>query len=160
MFNFYIKEIDQCTSQELSDFKNTLLERSEINSENIDKRILRTKFLAFHYLESKLIGIGAIKSPSCGYRNRILAGQDTPSLNELPDSEIGWFYVHNDFQGKGIGGYILSELLKKTPPMNLFAVTEYTNREARHLLAKNNFSFSSEINLNKEKVYLLYSRNM
>ena len=159
MFSIYLKKTDQCTSRELSDFKNTLLNRSDINKENLDQRILRAKFLAFYYLESRLIGIGAIKSATPGFRNRILAGQVIQLVADLPESEIGWFYIHDNFRGKGIGSYILSELLKVSLYNHLFAVTSSENREMRHLLTNNNFSFSGEIKLNEEKNYFLYFRN-
>lgn len=159
MFDIYVKPPDQCNRREITDFRNTLLKRSDINKENLDKRISKAKYLAFYYLESTLIGIGAIKTASRGFRNRLITGQDVRIVLDLPDSEIGWFYISEDFRGRGIGGYILSELIKQLPNSHFFSVTTSENKEIRHLLSKCGFSFSGEAKLNDKKNYYIYFRD-
>ena len=56
-----LKAPDYCRDLELAQFKNLLCRRPEIDSETIERRILRAHTLAFAYVESILVGIGAVK---------------------------------------------------------------------------------------------------
>jgi GNAT superfamily N-acetyltransferase len=157
MTGSYIKSPAQCSDREISDFKFLLMKRSEVNIEKIDKRIKRAKYLAFQYIESRLIGIAAIKTATKGFKKRISASLDEIEPFELPDSEIGWLYVSEEYRGKGIGGRLIMELLKSVSSSELFALTPPQNTAMRTLLTNYNFTLIGDVSLfvnNKFKLYL------
>ena len=100
-----------CSNLELEQFKKLLCLRPEIDSRTIERRILKAHTLAFAYVESILVGIGAVKFAKPGFRRRVLEGQKVRLLEELPDRELGWLYVKEDFRGRGdrIGSFLRSD---------------------------------------------------
>ena len=75
-----LKEPGCCSELELQHFKSLLCKRSSIEQEHIERRIQRAHILTFVYVETILVGIGAIKYAMPGFRRRVLNGQNISLL--------------------------------------------------------------------------------
>ena len=154
-----IKEPGCCSERELQRFMDLLSQRTSIDQKNIKRRILRAHTLAFVYVESFLVGIGALKYAMPGFRRRVLEGQSINLLKELPDKELGWIFVNKDFRGRGIGSAIVSGLIEAPADNQVFSLTEDKNFEMRKILHSSGFCLYDEIELENHRSYLLYIKD-
>ena len=154
-----LKEPGRCSVLELQHFKSLLSQRSSIEQEHIERRIQRAHILAFVYVETILVGIGAIKYAMPGFRRRVLEGQNISLLEELPEKELGWLFVNKDFRGRGIGSAIVSSLIEVLTDDHIFSLTEDKNFTMRKILHSSGLSLYDEIVLENDRSYLLYIKD-
>lgn len=155
-----IKSPTHCSSREIEAFK-TLV---EVNGQVSTMRVPNAEHLAFlHNEQGELIAVGAIKNPTLRYREKIfITNAELPNIPEpQPIYEIGFFSVHPEVQGRGLGRCILHALIEKMPQTPLFATTG--NPKMARLLSENEFveigkSWKPELGNTPLSLYIRYPR--
>jgi GNAT superfamily N-acetyltransferase len=118
-----------CTAQALADFEQLVVEGGAVNPEGLAQRIRKASRLLFlRASDDQLVGVGALKHPRAGYRNKVFAdARATVSADEYP-VELGWVVVAKSYQGRRLSTRIVSELLTFAKNENIFATTRTDER--------------------------------
>jgi GNAT superfamily N-acetyltransferase len=101
----------------ISEFTNMLCRREQLILEDIADRVRTAHTLCAHYADTDphiLTGIAALKRPSWSYRQHL---RDMAGLSEdLPNIEVGWFYVEPDRRERGVGALMMLALMHELKP--------------------------------------------
>ena len=118
-----------CAAQALADFEQLVIEGGAVNPEGLAQRIRKASRLLFlRASDDQLVGVGALKHPRAGYRNKVFAdARATVSADEYP-VELGWVVVAKSYQGRRISTRIVGELLTFAKNENIFATTRADER--------------------------------
>ena len=118
-----------CTAQALADFEQLVIEGGAVNPEGLAQRIRKASRLLFlRASDDQLVGVGALKHPRVGYRNKVFAdARATVSADEYP-VELGWVVVAKSYQGRRLSTRIVGELLAFAKNENIFATTRADER--------------------------------
>jgi len=118
-----------CAAQALADFEQLVIEGGAVNPEGLAQRIREASRLLFlRASDDQLVGVGALKHPRAGYRNKVFAdARATVSADEYP-VELGWVVVAKSYQGRRISTRIVGELLTFAKNENIFATTRADER--------------------------------
>jgi GNAT superfamily N-acetyltransferase len=113
----------------LADFEQLVIEGGAVNPEGLAQRIRKASRLLFlRASDDQLVGVGALKHPRAGYRNKVFAdARATVSADEYP-VELGWVVVAKSYQGRRISTRIVGELLTFAKNENIFATTRADER--------------------------------
>mgnify|MGYP001370862881 CR=1 FL=1 len=118
---FEIFETESITDKLAQQYVALLDEQGKVNAPNAS-RIKRCKLIALATVESRIIGVGAIKKKTNSDFHTDKA--NVPKLAEQFDWELGYCYTKNDFEGQGISSFIVKNLLNKIGNINLMTSTE------------------------------------
>ena len=118
-----------CTAQALADFERLVIAGGAVNPKGLAQRIRNASRLLFlRASDDQLVGVGALKHPRAGYRNKVFAdARATVSADEYP-VELGWVVVAKSYQGRRISTRIVGELLTFAKNENIFATTRADER--------------------------------
>jgi GNAT superfamily N-acetyltransferase len=118
-----------CTAQALADFEQLVVEGGAVNPEGLAQRIRKASRLLFlRASDDQLVGVGALKHPRAGYRNKVFAdARATVSADEYP-VDLGWVVVAKSYQGRRLSTRIVGELLTFAKNDNIFATTRADER--------------------------------
>ena len=118
-----------CTAEALADFGKLVTEGGAVNPQGLAERILNASRLLFlRASDGQLVGVGALKHPRLGYRNKVFAdAQATVPANEYP-IELGWVVVTRAYQGRRLSTRMVGELLPFAKNENIFATTRADER--------------------------------
>jgi GNAT superfamily N-acetyltransferase len=121
-----------CTAQALADFEKLVIEGGAVDPQGLTQRIRNASRLLFlRASDGQLVGVGALKHPGLGYRNRVFAdAQATAPSNEYR-VELGWIVVAKSHQGQRLSTRIVGELLTFAENENVFATTRADKRAMR-----------------------------
>lgn len=116
----------------LDDFIALLRRREQLIMDGLRDRVAAAHTLCSHYVGDTLTGIAAIKHPVGTYRSGIIekCGAD------LPELEIGWFYVEECFRVQGTGKRMMQALM----PVTCFATTMTGNVPMERILSASGFT--------------------
>src|SRR5882762_6330151 len=122
MFTSSIFLPSDCTAQALADFEQLVVEGGAVNPEGLAQRIRKASRLLFlRASDDQLVGVGALKHPRAGYRNKVFAdARATVSADEYP-VDLGWVVVAKSYQGRRLSTRIVGELLTFAKNDNIFA---------------------------------------
>jgi GNAT superfamily N-acetyltransferase len=81
--------------------------------------------------DGQLVGIGALKRPGLGYRNRVFAEAQATTPSDEYHVELGWVVVVKSHQGQRLSTRIVGELLAFAKNENVFATTRADKRAMR-----------------------------
>src|SRR5437764_10995096 len=101
-----------CTAEALADFEKLVLKGGTVDPQGLTQRIrnaLRLMFLRTS--DGQLVGVGALKHPGHGYRNRVFANAQATTTSDEYRVELGWVVVAKTHQGRGLSTRIVGELL-------------------------------------------------
>jgi predicted GNAT family N-acyltransferase len=129
MFTSSIFSPADCTPQALADFEKLIAEGGAVNPQGLAQRIRKASRLLFlRASDDQLVGVGALKHPRAGYRNKVFAdARATVSADEYP-VELGWVVVTKSHQGRRLSTRIVGELLPFAKNENTFATTRADER--------------------------------
>jgi predicted GNAT family N-acyltransferase len=115
--------------QALAEFEKLVVEGGAVDPKGLAQRIRNASLLLFlRASDGGLVGVGALKNPKPGYRNRVFAAaQATVSADHYP-VELGWVVVAKSLQGRGLSTRIVGELLSFAKNENIFATTRADQR--------------------------------
>jgi GNAT superfamily N-acetyltransferase len=82
--------------------------------------------------DGQLVGVGALKHPGPGYRNRVFANAQATTASDEYRVELGWVVVAKTHQGRGLSTRIVGELLPFAKNENVFATTRADERVMRY----------------------------
>lgn len=118
-----------CTEQALADFEKLVIEGGAVNPQGLAQRIRNASRLLFlRAADDHLVGVGALKHPRLGYRNRVFAdAQATVPADGYP-VELGWVVVAKLYQGRRLSTRMVGELLPFVKNENIFATTRADTR--------------------------------
>jgi GNAT superfamily N-acetyltransferase len=118
-----------CTEQALAEFEKLVIEGGAVNPQDLAQRIRKASRLLFlRAPDGQLVGVGALKHPRVGYRNRVFAdARATVSAEEYP-VELGWIVVAKSYQGRRLSTRVVGELLPFAKNENIFATTRADER--------------------------------
>jgi GNAT superfamily N-acetyltransferase len=118
-----------CTAQALADFEQLVVEGGAVNPEGLAQRIRKASRLLFlRASDDQLVGVGALKHPRAGYRNKVFAdARATVSADQYP-VDLGWVVVAKSYQGRRLSTRIVGELLTFAKNDNIFATTRADER--------------------------------
>ena len=121
-----------CTAQALADFEKLVVEGGAVDPQDLTQRIRNASRLLFlRASDGQLVGVGALKHPGPGYRNRVFAAaRATTPPDEYP-VELGWVVVAKSHQGQRLWTRIVGELLTFAKNENVFATTRADERATR-----------------------------
>ena len=122
-----------CTSQALADFEKLVIEGGAVDPEGLTQRIRNASRLLFlRASDGQLVGVGALKHPGPGYRNRVFADARATTPSDGYRVELGWVVVAKSHQGQGLSTRIVGELLAFAKNENVFATTRADERVMRY----------------------------
>jgi predicted GNAT family N-acyltransferase len=129
MLNSSIFTPSDCTPQALTDFEKLVIEGGAVDPHDLGQRIRKASRLLFLRMsDDQLVGVGALKTPSVAYRNKVFANaQATVSPDEYP-VELGWVVVAKSHQGRRLSTRIVGELLPFAKNENVFSTTRADER--------------------------------
>jgi predicted GNAT family N-acyltransferase len=118
-----------CTAQAFADFEKLVIEGGAVNPQGLAQRIRNASRLLFlRASDDQLVGIGALKHPRAGYRNKVFAdARATVPADKYP-VELGWVVVAKSYQGRRLSTRIVGELLTFAKNENIFATTRADER--------------------------------
>src|SRR5215216_5793754 len=93
--------------------------------------------------DGQLVGIGALKHPGPGYRNRVFANAEATVASDAYRIELGWVVVAKTHQGRGLSTRIVGELLPFTKNENIFATTRADEQVMRYAAAMDSKSMGN-----------------
>jgi predicted GNAT family N-acyltransferase len=118
-----------CTAQQLADFEKLVIEGGAVNPRGLTQRIRNASRLLFlRAPDGQLLGVGALKHPRPGYREKVFAdARATVPADQYP-IELGWIVVAKSHQGQRLSTRIVGELLALAKNENVFATTRADQR--------------------------------
>jgi RimJ/RimL family protein N-acetyltransferase len=134
---FEIFETESITDTLAQQYVALLKEQGKVKAPN-ESRIKRCKIIAVATVESRIIGVGAIKKKTESDFDNNKA--NVPKLAEQFDWELGYCYTNKEFEGRGVSSFIVKNLLNTIGNINLMASTELFHRNSMiRILEKNGF---------------------
>ena len=122
-----------CTAQALADFEKLVIEGDAVDPEGLTQRIRNASRLLFlRASDGQLVGVGALKHPRPGYRDRVFANAQATTASDQYRVELGWVVVAKTHQGQGLSTRIVGELLTFAKNENVFATTRADERVMRY----------------------------
>jgi GNAT superfamily N-acetyltransferase len=121
-----------CSPQALADFENLLTKYGTIDPEGLTQRIGDAfRLLFLRESNGQLVGVGALKRPQLGYRNKVFAKARATTSPDEYRVELGWVAVAESHQGRGLSRRIIGQLISLAENENLFATTRADARAMR-----------------------------
>src|SRR5438552_16189170 len=121
-----------CTAEALADFEKLVGEGGTVDPQGLTQRIRNAfRLLFLRTSDGQLVGVGALKHPRPGYRNRVFANAQATTASDEYDVELGWVVVAKTYQGRGLSTRIVGELLSFAKNENVFATTRADERAMR-----------------------------
>ena len=122
-----------CTAQALAEFEKLVIEGGAVDPQGLTQRIRNASCLLFlRASDGQLVGVGALKHPRPGYRNRVFANAQATIASDEYRVELGWVVVAKTHQGRGLSTRIVGELLPFAKNENVFATTRADQRVMRY----------------------------
>jgi GNAT superfamily N-acetyltransferase len=121
-----------CTPQALADFEKLVIEGGAVDPQGLTQRIRNaSRLLLLRASDGQLVGVGALKHPGPGYRNRVFADARATTSSDGYRVELGWVVVAKSHQGRGLSTRIIGELITFAKNENVFATTRADKRTMR-----------------------------
>jgi GNAT superfamily N-acetyltransferase len=121
-----------CSARTLADFEKLVGEGGAVEPEGLTRRIRSASRLLFlREPNGQLVGVGALKHPRSGYRDRVFAKARATVPSDRYRVELGWVVVAKSHQGRGLSARIIGELLALAKNENVFATTRAGDRAMR-----------------------------
>jgi GNAT superfamily N-acetyltransferase len=121
-----------CTAQALADFEKLVIEGGAVDPQGLTQRIRNASRLLFlRASDGQLVGVGALKHPGPGYRNRVFADARATAPSNEYRVELGWVVVAKSHQGQRLSTRIVGELIAFAKDENIFATTRADMRAPR-----------------------------
>jgi len=122
-----------CTAEALADLEKLVLEGGAVDPQGLTRRIRNAfRLLFLRTSDGQLVGVGALKHPRPGYRNRVFANAQATAAPDEYRVELGWVVVAKTLQGGGLSTRIVGELLSFAKNENIFATTRADERVMRY----------------------------
>ena len=122
-----------CTAQALSDFEKLVIEGGAVDPQGLTQRIRNAfRLLFLRTSDGQLVGVGALKHPRPGYRERVFANAQATTASDEYRVELGWVVVAKTRQGQRLSTRIVGELLTFAKNENVFATTRVDERVMRY----------------------------
>src|SRR6266700_1279011 len=122
-----------CTAEALADFEKLVVEGGTVDPQGLTQRIRNALRLLFlRTSDGQLVGVGALKQPGPGYRNRVFAKAQATTASDEYRVELAWVVVANTHQGRGLSTRIVAESLPFAKNENVFATTRADERVMRY----------------------------
>ena len=133
-----------CTAQALADFEKLVIEGGAVDPQGLTQRIRNAfRLLFLRTSDGQLVGVGALKHPRPGYRDRVFANAQATAASDEYRVELGWVVVAKTHQGRGLSTRIVGELLPFAKNDNVFATTRADERVMRYA-SDHGFEISGE----------------
>src|SRR6266478_2647911 len=92
-----------CTAEALADFEKLVLEGGAVDPQGLTQRIRNAfRLLFLRTSDGQLVGVGALKHPRPGYRNRVFANAQATTASDEYRAELGCLVVAKAHQGGGL----------------------------------------------------------
>ncbi|MFZ6843148.1 GNAT family N-acetyltransferase [Undibacterium sp. RuTC16W] len=130
-----VREPAAASAEELSAFRQFVLEGGEVNPQTLPGLVLRALSLALARVGEELVAVGAIKRPNPGYRAGVFAKAQVPQNPSRFEFELGWIYVRPSARGKGVASVLVGELASSLNSAPAYA-TSRVNNERMHAALK------------------------
>jgi len=122
-----------CTAQALADFEKLVIEGGAVDPQGLTQRIRNAfRLLFLRTSDGQLVGVGALKHPRPGYRDRVFANAQATTASDQYRVELGWVVVAKTHQGQGLSTRIVGELLTFAKNENVYATTRVDERVMRY----------------------------
>src|SRR6516162_11393635 len=132
MLSSSILSPSDCSARTLADFEKLVVEGAAVEPEGLTRRIRNASRLLFlREPDGQLVGVGALKHPRSGYRDRVFAKARATVPSDRYHVELGWVVVAKSHQGRGLSARIIGELLALAKNENVFATTRAGDRAMR-----------------------------
>jgi len=132
------KTPNECTNQELSEFKELVLDGGGVMAEGLLDRIKSAENLIF-VRDGKCIGVGAIKRPYGHYKKSVFKKTGVSNISNDYLFELGWVYASPSSREKGVGRRIMEAIIKSIGNAGCFATTREDNNAMHYLLEQYGF---------------------
>jgi GNAT superfamily N-acetyltransferase len=117
----------------LADFEKIVIEGAAVDPQGLTQRIRNAfRLLFLRTSDGQLVGVGALKHPRPGYRDRVFANAQATAASDQYRVELGWVVVAKTHQGQGLSTRIVGELLTFAKNENVFATTRVDERVMRY----------------------------
>jgi len=137
--DIYSKQPDECTTEELNEFKSLVLEGGEVVEHGLLDRIKRADKLIF-VTDKSVIGVGAIKKPYQQYKNNVFEKAGVPDMSVNFTFELGWLYTSPSARGKGVGRKLMQFIITLVNNSGCFATTRENNDAMHYLFQEYSFA--------------------
>jgi GNAT superfamily N-acetyltransferase len=122
-----------CTAEALTDFEKLVIEGAAVDPQGLAQRIRNAfRLLFLRTPDGQLVGVGALKHPRPGYRDRVFANAQATAASDQYPVELGWVVVAKTHQGQGLSTRIVGELLTFAKNEDVFATTRADERVMRY----------------------------
>jgi GNAT superfamily N-acetyltransferase len=122
------KPPSECTTDELSAFKELVEKGGEVALHGLSDLIRRAERLLFLYAgKHKIIGVGALKNPRVSHKNEVFQKSKSPDSPGEFGFEIGWIFIEEEFHRRGYSRAILENLIKLAGNANVYLTTREDN---------------------------------
>ncbi len=156
--DIHSKSPQECSIEELNEFKTLVLEGGQVSTQGLPERIKRAEKLIF-VKDEGCVGIGATKRPYDQYKNNVFKKAGVPSLAANYSLEVGWIYTSPSARGNGVGRKIMEFIVNAVGDSGCFATTRENNGVMRYLFEQYSFSMIGKKYASKNDDYslLLYA---
>jgi len=123
-----VKKPSDCSSDELTVFKQLLLAGDEVDNASLVARIQAAVCLVFHFTDNgRIVSISALKTPGNSYRAKVFKqAKSSERADDFP-FELGWLFVVEEYRNRGLSRLLAERALKLAEQKNVFAITRIDN---------------------------------
>lgn len=126
-----------CSGTELDTFERLVRQGGEVRVDGLRKRIEQAEKLVFIY-DSECIAVGAIKNPKTKYKDLVFEKSGVNNPNQF-EFELGWLYVAQNARRKGVGLFLMQNVISTLTDKGCFATTREDNTPMHSLFGKFDF---------------------
>lgn len=143
-----------CQNEAIDTFLSMVSSGGEVDTQDLEKRVMDARVLAFAYYDDEVAGVGALKKPKQNYAKRVFSNAGTQERSGDYPLELGWIYVKPAYRGRKIATMIVSDLLEYRNGESVF-LTATTNGHIIRVIVRHGFqssgnSYLSSIDPNKQ----------
>ena len=159
-FLFKLKAFEKCSTEEISDFVNLVLEGGEIEEVGFNNRIKEnSKLLGFVWQNNELASVAAIKTPLRSYHRRVFRKAGVSDIISEYPLEYGWAYTTKGCRRKGLASKLAKLLINSFPDTNIYATAAISNKGSHRLLEKSGFIKIGDPYIGRKRTIQLFIKN-
>ncbi|MBA4190271.1 MAG: hypothetical protein C0467_19980 [Planctomycetaceae bacterium] len=124
----------QWSAGEMKCFEDLVRAGGVVETSGLSARLRRASVLACARDGNTVVAVAGMKNPLPSYRSRIALMAGFELAPERFPHELGWFYVHPDYRGRGLSELLANECLAAGPSNGVFATAHATNEPIKQTL--------------------------
>jgi hypothetical protein len=126
--------------EEIADFQSFVLAGGEVEPDGLRDRVLGASFISLLRENACLLGVGGLKRPSAGYRQRVATNSKVKLAEEHYPFELGWVFILPSARNRKLSLPLCEPLVAAANGRGIFATSRVSNLGMHATLRKLGFN--------------------